>query len=176
MREEKQLLLDDIKERIENSHGFVIASYSAMNALVTTDFRNKVHESGADFEVVPKRVFLKAAEAAGVDDIDPESLEGSIGIVFATQEDPIPPTKTVFEFCKETGKLLKVVGGRIDGKTFPAEDMEKLSKLPGRDEMRSQLLATFEAPMAQTLSVFNALLTSVPFCLDNKAKKEAGES
>ena len=50
-------------------------------------------------------------------------------------------------------------------------DVESLSKLPGKDEMRAQLLAYLEAPMAQTLAVMDALLTSVVYCLENKSKQ-----
>ena len=50
--------------------------------------------------------------------------------------------------------------------------VEKLSKLPGKDEMRAQLLSVFEAPMAQTLAVMDALLASVVYCLDNKCQQE----
>ena len=54
-----------------------------------------------------------------------------------------------------------------------AADVEKLSKLPGKDEMRAQLLATFEAPMAQTVAVMQSALCCVLYCLENKAKKES---
>jgi large subunit ribosomal protein L10 len=51
-----------------------------------------------------------------------------------------------------------------------ASDVEQISKLPGKDEMRSQFLGTLEAPLAQTLSVLEALLTSVMYCLENKSQ------
>ena len=76
---------------------------------------------------------------------------------------------------KENGELLEVCLGRFDGQLYQAADAKKLSELPGRDEMRAQLLATFEAPMSQTLSVVEALLTSVPHCLENKCKKIESE-
>ena len=53
-----------------------------------------------------------------------------------------------------------------------ASDVERLSKLPSKDEMRAQFLSVLEAPMSQTLAVMEALLTSVPYCLDNKCKQE----
>ena len=45
-----------------------------------------------------------------------------------------------------------------------------MSKLPSKDEMRAQFLGTLEAPMAQTLAVMDALLTSVVHCLNNKVQ------
>ena len=45
-------------------------------------------------------------------------------------------------------------------------------KLPAKDEMRAQLLGLFEAPMSQTLSTMESLLTSVMHCLENKKDKD----
>ena len=99
-------------------------------------------------------------------------LPGHIGLVFAGQ-DPIETTKAVYKFSQESNNALQVVGGRLDGQLYNAADVEKLSKLPGKDEMRAQLLGTLEAPMAQTLAVMEALLASVVYCLDNKCKQES---
>ena len=70
-----------------------------------------------------------------------------------------------------------MVGGRFDGQLYTAAQVERLSTLPGKNEMRSQFLSTLEAPLSQTLAVIEALLTTVPHCLENKAKQtEEGES
>jgi large subunit ribosomal protein L10 len=50
--------------------------------------------------------------------------------------------------------------------------VELISKLPTLLEMRAQFLGLLEAPMTQTLGTIQAMLTSVIYCLDNKAKKE----
>ncbi len=69
-------------------------------------------------------------------------------------------------------KHVEVVGGRFEGKMYTGADVEKLSNLPSKDEMRAQFLSVLEAPMSQTLAVMEALLTSVVYCLDNKSKQE----
>ena len=65
MRPEKQLLLDDIKEKINHSKGFVLTRYSKMDPNLASQFRTALHQTGGDFEVIRKRILLKAAEAAG---------------------------------------------------------------------------------------------------------------
>jgi large subunit ribosomal protein L10 len=171
MRHEKQFLLDEIKGQITQYKGsFVIMRYLGLSANKANEFRKEIRKIGGSVEIVRKRVLMKAAEAAGVA-LDLDALPGHIGLVFAGH-DPIETTKTVFKFSQDTNKAIEVVGGRLDGLLYNAADIETLSKLPGKDEMRAQLLATFEAPMAQTLAVMEALLTSVAYCLDNKAKQE----
>lgn len=172
MRSEKELLKQEIKEKLDSFKSFVIMQYSGLTANMANEFRRQIGKIGGDVAMVRKRVLLKAAEDVGVA-LDASSLPGHIGIVFLA-EDPIEATKTVFKFGQAQEKVIQVIGGRFDGQLYNGADVERLSTLPGKDEMRAQLLSVFEAPMSQTLAVIDALLTSVPNCLENKGK--AGES
>lgn len=171
MRPEKELLKNEIKDKLKRFESFVIMQYKSLTANAANDFRRAVGKMGGDVEVVRKRVLVKAAEDAGVE-LDQSSLQGHVGIVFFAN-DPIESTKTVIKFGQDRGdKVIEVIGGRFDGKLYSGADVERLSTLPGKDEMRAQLLSVIEAPLSQTLAVIEALLASVPYCLDNKAKQE----
>lgn len=168
MRRDKQLLLDEIQGQIANTDSFVVMRYLKLTANKANAFRKEVAKLGGNVGVMRKRVLVKAAEAAGVP-LNVKDLPGHIGLVYA-MKDPLELTKLVVRFGEENDKTIEVVGGRIDGQLYNAADVNALSKLPGKDEMRAQLLSVFEAPMAQTLAVMDALLSSVVYCLDNKAK------
>ncbi|MGC1879399.1 MAG: 50S ribosomal protein L10 [Rhabdochlamydiaceae bacterium] len=168
MRPEKQLLLNEITDKIAGSKAIVIASYKRLEPNKASVFRTNLAKTGGSLEVVKKRVLIKAAQVAGVA-LDPALLQGHIAIVFANV-DPIQTTKTVYQFRKENEEVLDVIGGRFEGVSYTARDVEQISMLPSKDEMRSQFLGTLEAPLAQTLSVIEALLTSVIYCLDNKSE------
>lgn len=171
MKQEKQLLLDEIQDQIRERPSFIIMQYSAFNANALNDFRAAVAEKGGDVAVTNKRVLIKAAETMGIT-LARKDLAGHIAVVHAGGEDPMQTAKYVFQFSKESEGKVKVVGGHIDGLLYSADQVDQLSKLPGKQEMRAQLLATLEAPMAQLLAVCEALLTSVPHCLENKIKLE----
>ena len=169
MRQEKQLLLDDIKDRIESSQAVVVTRYNKLEPNKVAPFRVELAKSGSSIAVVKKRVLLKAAQQAGLT-LNPDLLEGHIAVIFLS-EDPFSTTKTIYQFSKENEQNIEVLGGRFEGAICSAQDVEQISKLPNKDEMRAQLLATLEAPMSQTLAVMEALLTSVAYCLDNKSKQ-----
>lgn len=169
MREEKKLLLNEIKNRLDSSSGIILTRYKGLTPDLSDDFRRSLSESGSSYFVVPKRVLIKAAKETGLE-FEREALQGSIGVVFA-EEDIVSPAKAVFKFVKNNEKIIEVLSGQFEGKLRSAEDMKTISELPSKDEMRAQLLGLFEAPMAQSLSVMEALLTSVIYCLDNKAQK-----
>ena len=168
MRPEKQFLSDDIKGKIDGSKGFLLTRYTKMDPNMASKFRFSLHKTGGDFEIIRKRILMKAAEAAGCP-LDRALLEGHIGIIFA-DEDLLQTAKTVFKFKQENEEILEVIGGRFEGQLYSAKDVEALSQLPSKEEMRAQFLGLLEAVPSQTLSVIEALLTSVAYCLDNKSK------
>lgn len=171
MRQEKTLLLNEIKDKIDGSKAIVLASYKQMSPNLAADFRTNIAKTGGSFEVVKKRMLIKAAEKAGFS-LDRTDLDGHIGVIFA-EEDPVQTTKCVYTFRKTNEENFRVIGGRFEGKTCTAKDLELISELPSQDEMRAQLLGLFEAPMSQTLSVVDAILCSVLFCLEGKAAEGA---
>ncbi|MBS0650073.1 MAG: 50S ribosomal protein L10 [Verrucomicrobia bacterium] len=169
MRPEKQFLLDEVQEKIVNAKALVFASYKKLEPNAAAGFRSKLAKTGGSLEVVRKRILIKAAQVAGVT-LDKELLEGHIAVFFADQ-DPVQTTKTIYQFSSENEDVLKVLCGRFEGSICTAQDVELISKLPSKDEMRAQLLGTLEAPLSQTLAVFEALMTSVIYCIDNKCQQ-----
>jgi large subunit ribosomal protein L10 len=171
MRQEKQLLLDEIKEQLDKYSSFLIMRYAGLSANAANNFRREVVKAGGDVEVVRKRVLIRAAQVAGIK-LDLEALPGHIGLVFAGK-DPLETTKLVFKLSQENEKAIQIIGGRFEGRLYNGPEVEILSTLPSKDEMRAQFLGVLEAPMAQTLAVMEAVLTSVVYCLDNKSKQES---
>jgi large subunit ribosomal protein L10 len=169
MRQEKQLLLDDIRDKITESKGFILTRYGKINPNLASQFRFDLMKSGGDFEVIRKTILMKAAEAAGVK-LDRALLEGHIGVVFSTK-DLLETAKTVFKFKEANEDMMEVVGGRFEGELYSAKDIEALSKLPTKPEMQAQILGLFEAVPSQLLGVIDALLSSPLHCLDNKTNK-----
>jgi large subunit ribosomal protein L10 len=170
MKQEKQLLLDEITGHIRKHQTFVIMRYQGLEANKANAFRREVSKLGGNIEVLRKRLLIKAAAAAGIQ-LNIEALPGHISLVLAGK-DPIETTKAVFKFSQENDKNIEVIGGHFEGRLFNGEQVKAISMLPSKDEMRAQFLSTLEAPMAQTLAVMNAVLTSIVYCLDNKSKQE----
>lgn len=170
MKSEKQFLLDEILANIDDATSFVIAGYTKLEANKANEFRREISKIGANFEVVKKRIFVKAVEAHGMK-VELKSMPGHVGILFS-KDDPIEMTKAILKFNKDNENVFSFLGCKLENQLLGKGDTEKLSKLPAKDVMRAQLLGLFEAPMAQTLAVMEALLTSVVYCIDNKIKEQ----
>jgi len=169
MRSEKHLLKDEVKSKIERHGAFIVMKYTGFGANTANAFRREVGKMGGEMEVVRKRILFKAGQDVGIH-FDPSDFTGHIGLVFLGK-DPIETLKAVFKFSQTNNKVFQIHAGRFDGKLYNGADVEKLSKLPGINDMRAEFLGLLEAPMAQTLAVMEALLSSVVYCLDNKTKQ-----
>ena len=171
MRPVKQLLLDEINELIDNSCAMIVAKYGQLSPQSSWDLAEDLSKSNTEFKVFKKRLFYKAIEEKNLL-IKDKKYEGHIGVAFV-KGDPLEATKALVKFqLKNKENLFEIVLGQIEGKLFTSEEINILSTLPGKDEMRAQFLGLLEAPMAQTLSVMESLLTSVIFCLENKTEKD----
>ncbi|MBI3508142.1 MAG: 50S ribosomal protein L10, partial [Chlamydiia bacterium] len=60
MRKEKQLLLNEIKEKIDGAKAIFVTRYEKLEPNTSWQLRDRLHQAGCLFEVVRKRVFLKA--------------------------------------------------------------------------------------------------------------------
>lgn len=168
MNEDKKYITATVEHEIAQHGAFVMINYKQVTANRMNKFRRTVGAAGGNVVMMKKTLLQKACADKQID-IALDKLPGHIGVVFGGN-DPIETTKLVFQFCKENDKQVNVLCGYLESKLYSGQDVEALSKLPGKNEMRAQFLATLEAPMSQTLAVMEALLSSVVYCLDNKCK------
>jgi large subunit ribosomal protein L10 len=91
------------------------------------------------------------------------------GVAFS-YEDPSAAAKVVKAFRKDNEKL-KVKGGLVDGQIIAGDRVETdLASMPGKDELRAMLLATFQAPLTQFVQLLQAPAQNLAYVL--KAKEE----
>lgn len=168
MRPEKELLLDEVKQKLDASTAWIVTRYQKLEPNTSWQFRDTLSKNGSNFEVVKKRVFLKAATLAGVQ-VDETLFKGHIGVVFVNQPDAMATAKAVFKFSDENSQMLEVICGQIEGKIVPGAEIDMLSKLPGIDEMRATMLGLFTSPMSQLLAVFEAVMAEPLSVIEQKS-------
>ncbi|MFZ4773515.1 MAG: 50S ribosomal protein L10 [Chlamydiia bacterium] len=170
MRKEKEYLLEEIADFIPQGSNLVLINYGKMEPNVAQKFRKRISGKGGRYLVVKKRIFRKAAEIKGMK-IDISHLKGHVGFVVA-KDHFLETTKELYNFRTENKDLIEVLGGHYEGSFCSSSQVEMISKLPSLDEMRAQFLGTLEAPLSHTLGAIEAIITSVIYCLDNKAKDQ----
>lgn len=170
MLAEKELLLNEIKNRIDPKVGFILTAYQNLTANKMSEFRSQLYKSKGDFFALKKRVLLKAAKDLQLS-LEQKELQGHVGIVFVN-DNLVTTTKALSNFKKENEGTIAILGGYFEGKKCTPSDIEAIAQLPTQAEMRAQFLSVLEAPLSHMLSVFEAIMTSVIYCLDNKSQQQ----
>lgn len=167
-RSEKQATIQEIQEVIQQNDAFYLVDFKGLKVKDISTLRDRVRESSGSLRVVKNTLLKKAAAGTTLSGAD-AWMEGPTALAWSTQ-DPIPLAKVLVTFAKENPHL-KVKGGVVDGQAVDASAVEALSKLPGINEIRAQLLALIQAPATKLARILQTPAKNVAVCLSERGKQ-----
>jgi large subunit ribosomal protein L10 len=171
-RAAKTTQIGEIRGRFDKSTAAVFLDYKGMTVEAATKLRVEFRKAGVEYKVVKNTLVKQALKGEKfIDQLSP-SLAGMTGIAWS-YEDPSAAAKVVKAFKKETlGEKLTIKAGLIDGSVLNADAVEnQLATMPGKDELRAMLLATFQAPLQQFVALLQAPTQNFVYLLAAKEKK-----
>lgn len=171
MQKEKEIFMNEVKDKINLEKGFILARYQNMDVNLVADFRNTLLEQASEMFVIKKRVFINAAKDLGLE-YDVSELQGHVALIMA-KDNFVTTSKAFVNFSKENKGTLEVLGGHFEGKKCSSNEVEEISKLPTQSEIRAMFVGLLEAVPSQTVAVMDSAVSSIVYCLDNKIKKSA---
>ena len=89
--EQKQQVVNELADRIQNSVAGIIVSYEGINVSDDTKLRKDLREAGVKYTVVKNTLIKRAAEKAGLNGID-DVLNGTSAIATSTKVASLTPT------------------------------------------------------------------------------------
>jgi large subunit ribosomal protein L10 len=175
-REGKATLIGEVKGKFDKATSAVFLDYKGMNVEQVTKLRASFRKAGVEYKVVKntlvKQALKESAYHAKLDDV----LVGMTAIAWS-YEDPSAAAKVVKAFKKdegEAGEKLQVKAGVIDGSVLDGKAVEnQLATMPGKDELRASLLATFQAPLQQFVMLLNAPAQNFVYLLAAKEREDS---
>ena len=132
--EQKQVVIDEIKERASNAKTIVLFDYRGMTDSETKELRVKLRESNSDYKVYKNTLMARAFNDLGIDLND--ELNGPSA--FAYGEDQIAPIKTLSEFAKDHPALVLKVG-IVDGEKADQAKLAEYATIPSREGLLTML-------------------------------------
>ena len=171
MRLEKTSILNEITERLNASDCTIVLSYGGLTVAELYELRKAVLPLEGRCMIAKNTLIAKAAKDLGWEDVT-SMLTGPSAVVTG-KGDVSELAKIVCQFVKTHNKA-SVKGGALEKAALTAEDVDNLSKLPSKDQMRAQLLATFMAPATNLVRIFVAPAQSVLYVLKAKEEKDGG--
>ncbi len=153
--EQKQQIIDEIKENVENSNSVVLFDYRGLTDAEIKELRCKLRENDSRYKVYKNTLIERALHDLNIN-LD-EYLNGPTAVAFS--KDQIAPIKVISNFAKDHDIVtLKV--GLVDNEITTSETLQKLASLPSRDGLLT-MLASGMIGIPKDLAI----------CLDLYAKK-----
>lgn len=165
---ELHALLDDAKT-------FFLVDYQGLSAGELGRLRAEVRAAGGRILVAKNTLIDVVLKQQGVEGLG-DTLVGPTALVLVG-EDPVAPLKAIADFAKaHASDLPKGKGGILQGGVVSAEALDRIARLPSRQELQSELLGTLLAPLRQLVGVLEGPqrnLVSVMHNYSDKMKEEA---
>ena len=131
---QKQSIIDEVKEHVNNSVSVVLFDYRGLTDNETKILRHKLRENGADFKVYKNTLMNRAFNDLNIDLKD--ELNGPSAFAYA--DDQVAAVKILTDFKKEHPALeLKV--GIIDGEIADKAKLDEYASLPSREGLLTML-------------------------------------
>ena len=97
-------------------------------------------------------------------------LEGPTAIIFS-YESPSAPAKVATKIAKDIEKFT-LKGGFFEGTVLDLKGVQSLASMPGKDELRATLLATFMAPATDLVRTLSAGAQNFMYLLAAKERAQ----
>ena len=140
-RKEKEAIVEQYKQLVDNSNAFFVLSYQKMNVNAINDAREKLREANAEIHVVKNRLFKLVLDEKQLD-YEPAFWEENNIVSFAFSD--VPKTaKVLIEISKSN--VFEIRMGYRDQKALSAANVKALADLPTLPVMRGIVLGTIMA-------------------------------
>ena len=142
--EGKKAVVAEVAEIASNAYSAIAAEYRGLSVSAMTELRIAARNENVYIRVVRNTLAKRAVEGTDFACMQ-EGMTGPLVFGFS-QEDPGAVARVMSEFAKENDKLeVKMVS--LGGKLLPASDLDKLAKMPTKDQAIGILMGTMKAPI-----------------------------
>jgi large subunit ribosomal protein L10 len=154
-RETKQNDLNALAQQLGNANSAMVISFNKLTVTKDQEFRNKLREAGAKYQVVKNTLARIAVKGTQFEDAA-EHFKGVTAIAW-TDQDAVVLSKTVTKFVKDNADFYTFKAGVVDGKVYDAKQVEAISNLPSKEELISKLMFVINSGAQRIATVINAV-------------------
>ncbi len=168
--EEKNQLIDLIKDQLNESISIYIADVSELNSEDTFKLRQLCFKKNVKLTVVKNTLLRKAMEKTEKDLVSLyDILKGPTSVMFS--EVGNAPAKLIKEFRKKSKKpVLK--GAYVEEMTFIGDDqLDVLSQMKSKEELIADIILLLKSPVKNVISSLQSGNQKLTGILDTLSKK-----
>jgi large subunit ribosomal protein L10 len=143
-KEQKTAVVDELSKELSDADAIFAIDYRGISVPQAAELREGLRESDTRFRVVKNRLTLRAADAAGAEEIK-DHLTGPTALALVSGDAALA-AKTISRLGSEW-ELLGYKGGIMEGAALDSESFQAIAKLPGRDALNAQAAGIIASPL-----------------------------
>ena len=171
-REEKQAFVAEMRDRLSRTEAIFLTDFTGLNVQAMTTLRREVKKADGEFLVVKNRLLRRAMAEIDMPDIS-TYLTGPTGVVFG-DESVVGAARVVVDFAKENDDRPVFKVGVLEANVLEPEDIVRVSGLPSREELLSQVAGALGGPMSAFVAALSGKTQEMAGLID--ALRETLES
>lgn len=172
-REEKEIIVKDLSEKLANTNYFYITDASTMTVASVNAFRRLAFDRGIEYKVYKNSLIKKALDTLEADTTALEGvLKGASGILFGT-ETGNAPAKLLQDFRKKGNALPLLKGAYIDAGLYVGDDqLDALTKIKSKNELIGDVIGLLQSPAKNVVSALQSSGGKLAGILKTLSEKE----
>lgn len=167
-RATKDAQVVELKEKLGKTVSIVLADYRGLDVPTVTSVRDEFRRSQCEYKVYKNTLVKLAIKGTEMESLS-KQLEGPTAVIFSW-ESPSLPAKIATKIAKDQEKFV-IKGGYFEGQLLDVKGVEGLAAMPGKDELRAKLLATFMAPATDLVRTLSAGAQNFVYLLAAKERE-----
>lgn len=167
-RVQKEQQISYLKDVVNEAPSLVFINFSGVSVEEVTRIRDEFRAANCEYKVIKNTLLSKVVEGSKAEVIN-DILAGPIAIAFS-REEPSAPARVALKQAKDF-KNFEIKGGYMEGSLLDENGVKNLSRLPSKDELRANLLATMYAVPQALMRLMIAAPQRMLMVLDAKKRK-----
>ena len=168
--EAKKVVVEDIKERIQNAKSVVLVKFNGLTVSEDTELRREFRKNNVEYKVLKNTLVRRAFNDLGITDFD-EDLNGPTSVAFGPDE--TGASKVIVEAAKKYQDKVSVKSAFVDGGKVGVEGVKALASMPSKEELIAKMLGSLQAPISNFVGVLSAMPRSLVIALNAIAEQKA---
>lgn len=135
-QEAKKVVVEQIKQKIQDSKSVVLVKFSGLTVAEDTELRREFRKNNVEYKVLKNTLIKIAFNDLGVKDFD-EDLNGPTSVAFGSDE--TGASKVVVDAVKKYDKKVEVKSAYFEEKRLDANGVRALAAIPSKQQLYGML-------------------------------------
>jgi large subunit ribosomal protein L10 len=169
----KEMIVKEIAKEFDNNPYAFISTYDSMGVADVSEFRRTMEKVAGRSLLVKHTLAKKVFGQKALGEAE-RFLKGQVVVTFA-KKDPQVASKALMKYAKTNTKLVPT-GLIFEGKVYSEDFIKRLSEMPSRHELLTQMVIRMKSPISGFVMTLNQVLQGFVIALNEIKKKKEGQS